>query len=352
MPTVPGAQAAPVTPATFATSLLQRLGAPATPQNVQALVAWQGKEGGNWHNTAAYNPLNTTLSMPGATVMAGGNVDGVKAYQNWQQGLQATVNTLQNGDYGDIVGALKAGKGLSGSLPGLAKWSGGGYSSIDGTSTPAAVQQVTKIASAKAAPAVAKVPAGISSEASMLSNALGAGLPGPVKGMLYSHVQANLLHAHGDLQTLAGQTSLNVHPATGEGGSRLASMVKAADSLVGKPYIWGGGHSSFNSPGYDCSGFVSAVLHAGGFLNSPQTTQTLPTVPSIASGPGKFVTVYDRTDGGTPNNDHVIIDLNGAWYESGGQAGPWGGGGGVARIKEPSQEYLQSFNRQLHPMGL
>ena len=338
---MPATGAPQVTPATFATTLLGALGAPTTPQNVSSLVAWQAREGGNWHNTASYNPLNTTLDAPGARPING---VGVKAYQNWGQGVQATANTLRNGDYTDILGALHSGKGLSGSLAGLSKWSGGGYSSIDGVSS-----------SYKVPPAPNTTPTSTgagSTEARFLANALGAGLPAPVKGLLYSHVQANLLGAHNDLQTLAGPVSLNIHPAAGEAGSRLSSMVKTADSLIGKPYIWGGGHNSFTSPGYDCSGFVSAVLHAGGFLNTPQTTQTLPSQPSIASGPGKFVTVYDRTDGGTPNNDHVIIDLNGAWYESGGQAGAWGGGGGVARIQKPSAEYLSSFNRQLHPMGL
>jgi cell wall-associated NlpC family hydrolase len=347
MPTVPVPQ---VTPATFATSLLQAVGAPPTPQNVSSLVAWQAREGGNWHNTAAYNPLNTTLDAPGSKAING---VGVKAYQNWNQGVQATANTLKNGDYTDVLGALHSGKGLTGSLQGLSKWSGGGYSSLDGVSSsykPAPVPGAAKAAAPAKAP-VANTQD--SAQARLLSNALGAGLPSPVAGLLYSHIQSNLIDAHGDLQRLAGTTTLTTPPGTGEGGSRLSSMVKAADSLVGKPYVWGGGHAGFtNQAGYDCSGFVSAVLHAGGFLNTPQTTQTLPSQPSIASGPGKYVTVYDRTDGGTPNNDHVIIDLNGAWYESGGQSGTWGGGGGVQKIQTPAASYLASFNRELHPKGL
>ena len=35
------------------------------------------------------------------------------------------------------------------------------------------------------------------------------------------------------------------------------------------PYVWGGGHGSFESSGYDCSGAVSYALHGGGFLSSP-----------------------------------------------------------------------------------
>jgi hypothetical protein len=92
-------------------------------------------------------------------------------------------------------------------------------------------------------------------------------------------------------------------------------------------------------------------LHAAGYLQAPQTTQTLPSQPEIANGPGRFVTVYDRTDGGTPGNDHVIIDLNGSWYESGGNA-QFNPGGGVAKIPKPDAAYLSSFNRQLHPLGL
>ena len=68
--------------------------------------------------------------------------------------------------------------------------------------------------------------------------------------------------------------------ATSAGDPRIESMIQEANSLLGKPYVWGGGHSNFGpQSGYDCSGFVSAVLHAGGYLTSPQDTETLPTAP-------------------------------------------------------------------------
>jgi hypothetical protein len=51
-------------------------------------------------------------------------------------------------------------------------------------------------------------------------------------------------------------------------------------------------------------------------------------------------------------SDHVIIDLGGQFYESGGGHGAWGGGGGVEKIGTPSASYLASFNRVLHPEGL
>ena len=63
-------------------------------------------EGGNWFNGARYNPLDTTLPEPGATDM---NSVGVKAYTSWSEGLAATVETLENGLYGNILAALSAG---------------------------------------------------------------------------------------------------------------------------------------------------------------------------------------------------------------------------------------------------
>ena len=132
---------------------------------------------------------------------------------------------------------------------------------------------------------------------------------------------------------------------------KVQDMVRMADSLLGKPYILGGGHASWApSSGYDCSGFVSAVLHAGGYLHEPVATTNLPEQAGILSGPGKIVTIYDRALPG--ENGHVIICINGQFYESGGMAGPWGGGGGVEKIGKPSAAYLAAFPNILHPEGL
>ena len=48
-------------------------------------------------------------------------------------------------------------------------------------------------------------------------------------------------------------------------------MIAKAGEIAGHnyPYLWGGGHNSSFSAPYDCSGAVSAVLHAGGALKSP-----------------------------------------------------------------------------------
>jgi cell wall-associated NlpC family hydrolase len=154
------------------------------------------------------------------------------------------------------------------------------------------------------------------------------------------------------LTGLAGTTlGATVPSAAGPASAQIGAMQTMANSLIGKPYIFGGGHADWSpQPGYDCSGFVSAVLHAGGYLSQPADTTSLPTQPGIASGPGQYVTIYDRAQPG--EHGHVIIEINGQFYESGGEAGPWGGGGGVAKIGQPTAAYLATFPNVLHPQGL
>jgi cell wall-associated NlpC family hydrolase len=156
--------------------------------------------------------------------------------------------------------------------------------------------------------------------------------------------------ASGVLGTTAMGT-LGTSGGVGVGDPRVAAMVNEANSLVGKPYVYGGGHSGWGpQSGYDCSGFVSAVLHAGGYLTSPVDTTALPSQAGMVSGPGQYVTVYDRALPG--QNGHVIIQINGQFYESGGMHGAWGGGGGVQKIGTPSAAYLATFPTVLHPEGL
>ena len=129
-------------------------------------------------------------------------------------------------------------------------------------------------------------------------------------------------------------------------------MRTMAHLLNGESYVWGGGHGGWGlAAGYDCSGFVSAVLHAAGYLKDPATTQTLPSERGMVSGPGKFVTIFDRTDAASITGDHVIIDIDGQWWESGGGSSS-GGGASVHRIRAVSAAYLSTFNLILHPRSL
>jgi hypothetical protein len=94
------------TPRSFARAVLRAEGDPRTPANVCAIVSWEAAEGGHWNNTAAYNPLNTTQPEPGSSPM---NPVGVQSYTSWHEGLRATVDTLNNGNYPGILAALSAG---------------------------------------------------------------------------------------------------------------------------------------------------------------------------------------------------------------------------------------------------
>ena len=93
--------------------------------NINALVSWERAEGGNWNNSAHYNPLNTTLGEPGATSM---NSVGVKSYTSWAQGFKATIDTLRNGRYGSILSALASGAGSNfGSIVASTPWGTGAF---------------------------------------------------------------------------------------------------------------------------------------------------------------------------------------------------------------------------------
>ena len=76
--------------------------------------------------------------------------------------------------------------------------------------------------------------------------------------------------------------------------TRIKRVIAAANQIVEKPYVYGGGHKPYRrgwlDRGYDCSGSVSHALHGGGFLRSP-----LPSGPLMSwarSGPGRWLTVY------------------------------------------------------------
>jgi cell wall-associated NlpC family hydrolase len=52
--------------------------------------------------------------------------------------------------------------------------------------------------------------------------------------------------------------------------SEVQHAIWAANEIIGRPYVYGGGHNAkFKSKGYDCSGTVSYALHGAGLLASP-----------------------------------------------------------------------------------
>ncbi len=83
-------------------------------------------------------------------------------------------------------------------------------------------------------------------------------------------------------------TGLAVPPAGAP--AQVVNAINYANSIVGRPYIYGGGHRTFYDRGYDCSGAVSFALYGAGLLSSP-----LPSGPFMswgAPGPGSWITIY------------------------------------------------------------
>jgi hypothetical protein len=70
----------------------------------------------------------------------------------------------------------------------------------------------------------------------------------------------------------------------------VQQAVWAANKIVGRPYVYGGGHRSFKSAGYDCSGTVSYALHGGGLLKSPLDSGSF--MSWGEKGPGLWITVF------------------------------------------------------------
>jgi hypothetical protein len=91
----------------WARALLRADHLPRTSCNLNAVVTWELHEGGGFGNQAAYNPLNVN---PGAGAgWPGYNATGAWAFPDSRTGLHYTVMTLNNGNYGPILSALRAG---------------------------------------------------------------------------------------------------------------------------------------------------------------------------------------------------------------------------------------------------
>lgn len=112
-----------------------------------------------------------------------------------------------------------------------------------------------------------------------------------------------------DLQLIDGQVINRGGPLP----RRIQRVIAAANRIAHKPYLWGGGHGRFRSPGYDCSGSVSYALHGGKFLNQPRDSTGLARLGK--SGKGKWFTVY-------ANAGHAYIVIGKLRFDTAGGNGP------------------------------
>ena len=96
--------------------------------------------------------------------------------------------------------------------------------------------------------------------------------------------------------------------SAGGGGSGVVErVVAAADEIATRPYVYGGGHGSFESTGYDCSGSVSYALHGGGLLSSPEDSGALESYGE--AGPGRYITIY-------ANAEHAWMVIDGRRFDT------------------------------------
>ncbi len=93
----------------------------------------------------------------------------------------------------------------------------------------------------------------------------------------------------------------------------VQQIVAAANSIIDTDYEWGGGHASFQSSGYDCSGAVSFALHGGGLLSSPEDSTGLESYGR--PGMGTWVTVYS-------DPAHAFLVVDGRAFDTADYGGP------------------------------
>jgi len=95
----------------------------------------------------------------------------------------------------------------------------------------------------------------------------------------------------------------------------VKDAIAAGNQITNAPYLYGGGHGSFDSPGgYDCSGSVSYALHGGGLLSAPLDSTGFMTWGD--PGPGSWITVYS-------NPGHAYMEIAGIRFDTSGAPPRW-----------------------------
>ncbi len=91
----------------------------------------------------------------------------------------------------------------------------------------------------------------------------------------------------------------------------VKQVIAAANSIATTPYQYAGGHGSWNSSGYDCSGSVGFALHGGGLLSQTEDSGQMESYG--AAGSGQWITLY-------ANAGHVYAKIAGLWFDTAAQS--------------------------------
>jgi cell wall-associated NlpC family hydrolase len=119
----------------------------------------------------------------------------------------------------------------------------------------------------------------------------------------------------------------------------VQEIVWAGNELIGLPYIYGGGHASFSSPGYDCSGTVSFALHGANLLQTPEDSSEFEVWGS--HGAGRWVTIF-------ANPGHAYMTVAGLRLDTSAADDPTDEQGPRWR---PLRQGNEGFTAR-HPLGL
>jgi hypothetical protein len=135
--------------------------------------------------------------------------------------------------------------------------------------------------------------------------------------------------------------------AAAPAGAPLAvkEIIAAGNQIVGKPYVYGGGHGvplSEVAPAYDCSGSVEHLLYGARLLPVTYGAASSELESFGAPGPGRWVTLY-------ANADHVFMYVAGLRWDTGNMAGPEDGPAGIGW--HPLIRDAAGFVAR-HPVGL
>lgn len=87
----------------------------------------------------------------------------------------------------------------------------------------------------------------------------------------------------------------------------VLSVIKAGNTIRSFPYIWGGGHGSFQDRGYDCSGSVSYALAAAGLVSEPLDSGEFEKWGD--AGKGRWITIY-------ANGGHMFMIVGGLRFDT------------------------------------
>jgi hypothetical protein len=116
---------------------------------------------------------------------------------------------------------------------------------------------------------------------------------------------------------------------------RVVRVIRAANRIAkGKDYCYGGGHSSFRSRCYDCSGSVSYALRGGRFLRRPMDSGDL--MGWGRGHKGQWITVYS-------NPGHAYMMVAGLRFDTSMTRGK---GPGWSKHRRSSSGYKKRHKRR------